>query len=143
MFFFFHLYLQKSTFSRKNCWSPIKILLFNPLELYWHPAVINSAEELEFIQRNQKNLSNTQDFFIGGSSNSTGIISDFSNYLPNQSGKNNIVHIPVQQRKKTVQLWTQLPVTLYVCVLKREYIGVVVWLSDIDYFSSKKQKTNL
>ena len=64
--------------------------LLNFVELHWHPAIINSAEELEFIKRNQKNLRNTQDFFIGGSSNSTGIISDLSDYLPNQSGTRNI-----------------------------------------------------
>ena len=63
------------------------------VELHWHPAVVNSAEEFEFIQRNQKGLSNTQDFFIGGSSNSTGIISDLSDYLPNRTGNRNVTMI--------------------------------------------------
>ena len=67
----------------------IIFLLLHFPELHWHPAIINSAEELEFIQRNQDELSNTQDFFIGGSTNSTGIISNLSDYLPNQSGNRN------------------------------------------------------
>ena len=68
----------------------ILLFILNLVELHWHAAVINSDKELDFIQRNQKELKNTQDFFIGGSSNSTGAISNLSYYLPNQSGIRNI-----------------------------------------------------
>ena len=81
--------LRKIIFSKKLL-NHYSILLLIFVELHWHPAVINSAEELTFIKRNQRKLSNTQDFFIGGSSNSSGIISDLSEYLPNQSGNRNI-----------------------------------------------------
>ena len=67
------------------------MLFFNILELEygWHPAVLNDAEELEFIQRNLNRLINKQDFYIGGTTNlnSTGILSNFSDYLPNSTGK--------------------------------------------------------
>ena len=75
----------------------ILLFILNLVELHWHASVINSAEELKFIQRNQKELSNTQDFFIGGSSNYTGAISNLSYYLPNQSG---IVNITILMHEK-------------------------------------------
>ena len=47
---------------------------------------MNSAEELDFVLKN--NLNNKQDFFIGGTTNwnSSGFISNFSDYLANSSG---------------------------------------------------------
>ena len=66
-------------------------MLFNKLELEfgWHAAFINSPEELEFIQRKLNGLSNNQDFYIGGTTNfnSTGILSNFSEYLADSSGE--------------------------------------------------------
>ena len=70
------------------------MFLFTMLELKygWHPAVLNDAEELEFIQRNLNGLINKQNFYIGGTTNfnSTGILSNFSDYLPNSTGKQNV-----------------------------------------------------
>ena len=68
-----------------------ELLLFNILELEygWHPAFINSPEELEFIQRKLSGVSNNEDFYIGGTIhfNSTGILSNFSEYLSDSSGE--------------------------------------------------------
>ena len=54
----------------------------------WHPAVINSPEELEFIQSNLKKLVNKDEVYIGGTTNfnSTGVLFNFSEYLPNSTG---------------------------------------------------------
>ena len=45
---------------------------------------MNSAEELQFVLKN--NLSNKHDFFLGGTTDSSGFISSFSDYIPNSSG---------------------------------------------------------
>ena len=47
---------------------------------------MNSAEELDFVLKN--NLNKKQDFFIEGTTNwnSSGFISNFSDYLANSSG---------------------------------------------------------
>ena len=62
-----------------------------PLEISygWHAALINSPEELKFIQKNQNELSDKEDFYIGGTTNvnSAIILSNFTDYLPNSSGK--------------------------------------------------------
>ena len=49
---------------------------------------MNSAEELEFVLKNENKLSNKQDFYIGGTKNfdSSGFISNVFDYLNNPSG---------------------------------------------------------
>ena len=58
------------------------------LRFGWHPALLNSAEELEFIQKSLNRLGNTQDLYIGGTTNyySSGNNANFSDYLPNKTG---------------------------------------------------------
>ena len=73
-----------------SCYKPSGTFYFLWLELKytWHAAVINSAEELEFILNNLNTLSNKQDLYIGGTTNlnSSGFISNISDYIINSSG---------------------------------------------------------
>ena len=54
----------------------------------WKPSVLNSAEELDIIEANVRELSIDADIYIGGSSNIPGESTDFgfSDYLTDSSG---------------------------------------------------------
>ena len=64
---------------------------------------MNSADELDFVLKN--NLSNKHDFFIGGTTNSSGFISNFSDYIPNSSG---IVPFIIVQLSMLICLITEI-----------------------------------
>ena len=57
----------------------------------WKPAVINSALELEFVARQHMRLSNSENYWIGGSTESGGQIT-LTEYMHHEAcdGKNAI-----------------------------------------------------
>ena len=53
----------------------------------WGPAVINSESEFKFIRENQHTLSDSRDFFVGGSTNSAeGENIEYFEYLTTDTG---------------------------------------------------------
>ena len=65
-----------------------KFNMYLGLGLGWKPAGLNSAEELDIIVANVRELGIVADTYIGGSSNIPGESTDFgfSDYLINSSG---------------------------------------------------------
>ena len=51
----------------------------------WKPAVLNTLEEYNFLRIGQKGFTNSDSFWLGGSTNLNGSI-EFSDYINSNSG---------------------------------------------------------
>ena len=71
-------------------------IYFTDLGHGWGPAVIDSLNEVRFIQENQKRLTDERSYWIGGSTNSEPGIITYADYLLTATGNlslNNTVFI--------------------------------------------------